>query len=267
MTAASDVTNESDQPHYDALIFIHGFLDSRAVWDELIGALAPFSVPMVAPDLRGAGDRRDEANGCTLAQAVSDILHLLDESRLSRVALIGHSMGAQIAELVASERPGQVASLTLITPTPLRGNTLPDEVRNLLRESGDDPVAQRGIRASFSTNLNDAQLDSLVTPGVLMSKAAVRQYYDAFTLGDPRGNEPCTYRGPTLVIGAQDDPVITLDQVAAACRERFPSAKFRVVARSGHWPHLEQSAQTAQLIARHLGWLQPDSIKRENALL
>jgi pimeloyl-ACP methyl ester carboxylesterase len=157
--------------------------------------------------------------------------------------------------------------LTLITPTPLRGNTLPDEVRNLLRESGDDPVAQRGIRASFSTNLNDAQLDSLVTPGVLMSKAAVRQYYDAFTLGDPRGNEPCTYRGPTLVIGAQDDPVITLDQVAAACRERFPSAKFRVVARSGHWPHLEQSAQTAQLIARHLGWLQPDSIKRENALL
>ncbi|WP_341315423.1 alpha/beta hydrolase [Paraburkholderia sp. IMGN_8] len=267
MATASDVTNVSGQAKYDALIFVHGFLDSHAVWGQLINALAPSSIPMIAPDLRGAGNRRDENDGCTLEQAVFDISHLFDELRLSRVALIGHSMGAQIAELVAFERPEHVASLTLITPTPLRGNTLPGEVRNLLRESGADPGAQRGIRASFSANLNDAQLDSLVTPDVLMSKAAVRQYYDAFTLGDPRGNEPCAYRGPILVIGAQDDPVITVDQVATSCRERFPTARFRVVANSGHWPHLEQPAQTARLIANHLGWPQLQSIKAEGAAL
>jgi pimeloyl-ACP methyl ester carboxylesterase len=254
MTAVSDLTNDPDQPPYDALIFIHGFLDNRTVWNDLIEALAPSSVPVIARDLRGAGDRRNEDDACTLAQAVADIVQVFDDRRLSRVALVGHSMGAQIAELVASERAAQVASLTLITPTPLRGNTLPDEVRDLLRESGDAPAVQRQIRVSFSTHLNSDQLDSLTAPHVLMNKATVRQYYDAFTLGDSHGNAPCAFRGPIMVIGAQDDPVITVEQIAAECRERFPAASFRIVAHSGHWPHLEQPAQTAQLLARHLGW-------------
>ena len=246
MTAVSDLTNDPDQPPYDALIFIHGFLDNHTVWNDLIEALAPSSVPVIARDLRGAGDRRNEDDACTLAQAVADIVQVFDDRRLSRVALVGHSMGAQIAELVASERAAQVASLTLITPTPLRGNTLPDEVRDLLRESGDAPAVQRQIRVSFSTHLNSDQLDSLTAPHVLMNKATVRQYYDAFTLGDSRGNAPCSFRGPTMVIGAQDDPVITVEQIAAECRERFPAASFRIVAQSGHWPTREPQPHPAR---------------------
>ncbi|WP_240975421.1 alpha/beta fold hydrolase [Paraburkholderia aromaticivorans] len=247
------MTNDADQPQYDALIFIHGFLDNHTVWNDLIEVLAPSSVPVIARDLRGAGHRRNEDDACTLMQAVVDIVQVFDDMRLSRVALVGHSMGAQIAELVASERAAQVASLTLITPTPLRGNMLPVEVRDLLRESGDLPAVQREIRVSFSTHLNGDQLNSLTAPHVLMNKATVRQYYDAFTLGDPRGNEPCAFRGPTMVIGAQGDPVIPIEQIADECRERFPAASLRIVAHSGHWPHLEQPAQTARLIARHLG--------------
>jgi len=261
MTVVSGVTNGLNQPQYDAVIFVHGFLDNSTVWNDLIEALGPTPVPMIAHDLRGAGQRRDEADACTLAQAVADIEQVLDDMQLSRVALVGHSMGAQIAELVASERAAQIASLTLITPTPLRGNNLPGEVRELLRESGDEPVVQRQIRVSFSVNLSSAQLGSLTEPAVLMNKSTVRQYYDAFTFGDPRGNETCAFRGPALVIGAQDDPVITIEQIAAECRERFPAASFRIVAGSGHWPHLEQPVQTAHLIARHLGWsaLKPDA--------
>lgn len=267
MESESDVSNPLGRNRYEALIFVHGFLDSHAVWDELKRVLAPFPVEMIAPDLRGAGLRRHEDDGCTLQQAVSDITHLLDEMRSSRVALIGHSMGAQIAELVAAERAAQVASLTLITPTPLRGNTLSDEARNLLRECGGDAVAQRGIRESFSTHLDAARVASLTEPDVLMSKAAVRQYYDAFTQGDPRGNVPCAYHGPVLAIAAEDDPVITVDQVAASCRERFAAARFRVVAGSGHWPHMEQPTQTARLIASHLGWSWPRAAKTEPAAI
>ena len=263
MTAVSGVTNGLNQPQYDALIFVHGFLDNCTVWNDLIEALGPASMPMIAHDLRGAGKRRDEDDACTLAQAVADIEDVLDDMQFSRVALIGHSMGAQIAELVATERAAQIASLTLITPTPLRGNALPDEVRDLLRESGDEPAVQRQIRGSFSANLSSEQLDSLTGPDVLMNKATTRQYYDAFTFGDPRGNEPCAFRGPTMVIGAQDDPVITVQQIAVECRERFADASFRIVAGAGHWPHLEQPAQTAQLIARHLGW---PSLKRDASM-
>ncbi len=241
----------SGQGH-QALVFIHGFLDSHATWGPLIDALPQHAARAIAPDLRGAGNRQAHAGPYTLKQAVTDILALLDEHELTCVALVGHSMGAQIAELVASEAPQRITSLTLLTPTPLAGNILPDDARTLLRESGADPLAQRNIRKLFSRNLNDDRLDQLVHPSVLMGKEAVRDYYDAFTKGDPGGHAPCTYSGPTLVLGATDDPVIPAELVAEIRRSRFPSADFGLIDGSGHWPQLEQPERTAEALVSHL---------------
>ncbi|MFM0341994.1 alpha/beta fold hydrolase [Paraburkholderia fungorum] len=237
---------------HQALVFIHGFLDSHATWEPLIKALPQDAAQSIALDLRGAGKRQAHAGPFTLTQAVADILEVLDEHELTGVALIGHSMGAQIAELVAWEVPERVTSLTLLTPTPLAGNILPESARALLRESGGDPLAQRDIRKLFSRNLDGNRLEQLVHPSALMGKEAVRDYYDAFTGGDPRGHALCTYSGPTLVLGATDDPVIPAQQVAEIRRTRFPAADFRLIDGSGHWPQLEQPEKTAEALARHL---------------
>jgi pimeloyl-ACP methyl ester carboxylesterase len=235
------------------LVFIHGFLDSRATWAPLITALPPGTTYSIAIDLRGAGERRADAGPYTLDQAVGDVLELFEERDLSGVMLVGHSMGAQIAELVACEAPERVSALALITPTPLGGNTLPDDIRSLLRESGGDPLAQRNIRKMFSRNLGDHQLDRLMSADLLMPKKVVRDYYDAFTCGDARGHMPCPYDGPTLVLGATEDPVIPAQQVADICRHRFPAADFRLIDGSGHWPQLEQPGRTAEALVGHLG--------------
>ena len=237
---------------HQALVFIHGFLDSHATWGPLIEAMPTYAAPSIAPDLRGAGRRQAHPGPYTLNQAVTDILELLDEQGLTNVALVGHSMGAQIAELIAWQVPERVTSLTLITPTPLAGNVLPESARAMLRESGADAVAQRNIRKLFSKNLNDDRLDQLVHAAVLMGKEAARDYYDAFIEGDMRGHAPCTYEGPTLILGATDDPVIPAQQVAEIRRNRFPTADFRLIDGSGHWPQLEQPERTAEALASHL---------------
>ena len=48
---------------------------------DLIEALAPSSVPVIARDLRGAGDRRNEDEACTLAQTVAEIVQVFDDMR------------------------------------------------------------------------------------------------------------------------------------------------------------------------------------------
>jgi pimeloyl-ACP methyl ester carboxylesterase len=98
--------------------------------------------------------RRTLPGPYTLEQAVADVLGTTAQLGIERFALVGHSMGAQVAELIAREVPERVISLTLMTPTPLAGNR-PHEVRTFLRESGSDPHAQRDIRALFSRNLSD----------------------------------------------------------------------------------------------------------------
>lgn len=237
----------------DSLVLIHGFLDSHVGWETLIGQWLPKVATIVAPNLRGAGALRDAKGPYSLEQAVADVVQLIRENDLQAVALVGHSMGAQIAELVAARLPERTAALVLITPTPLAGNTLPDEVRALLRDCGGDARAQRAIRNMFSRRMPAHQLERLVDPAILMGKAAVQGYYDAFTGGHPSGNAPCTFSGPMLVIAAKEDPVIPIEMVAQARAARFPDAVFALIEDSGHWPQMEQPGQTAGVMASFLG--------------
>ena len=81
-----------------------------------------------------------------------------------------------------------------------------------------------------------------------MGVAAVEGYFDAFTGGDPLGKAPCSYAGPVLIVGAQEDPVVPIDVVAEMARARFPNARLVRIEQSGHWPHLEQPGDTATAI-------------------
>jgi pimeloyl-ACP methyl ester carboxylesterase len=231
------------------LVLVHGFLDNGAAWQPLSDALAASGYECIAPDLAGAGARQAEAGPYTLARGVEDVLSHIGDMP---VTLIGHSMGAQIAELAAARLGGRVSALVLITPTPLGGNTLPDEVRSMLRESGGDAAAQQGIRRAFSKNLSEAQLQNATAEQAMMGKEAVRGYYDAFTGGDAAGHAPTTCAAPVLILGAEDDPVIAADMVRGIQAARFPAARAGFIAGSGHWPQAEQTEATARAIADFL---------------
>ena len=234
-----------------SLVLVHGFLDNAAAWQPLSAELAAAGYSCTAPDLAGAGVRQNEAGPYTLQRAVEDVLTYVAAIG-TPVVLIGHSMGAQIAELAAARLGGQVSALVLITPTPLGGNALPDAVRAMLRESGADAAAQEGIRRAFSKNLGERLLQDATAQQVMMGKEAVRGYYDAFTAGDAAGHEPTACTAPVLILGAEDDPVIAPGMVRGIHAGRFPAARLSFIAGSGHWPQSEQPQATAQAIARFL---------------
>jgi pimeloyl-ACP methyl ester carboxylesterase len=231
------------------VVLIHGFLDSGATWRPLIEQLAAHGVKCVAPDLRGAGLRARSGGPYTLSQAVEDLLDALAQTD-GRLAIIGHSMGAQIAELTATRMPENVDRLVLVTPTPLEGNVLPDGVRGMLRESGGNAAAQREIRMQFSVRKSSQLLD--VDPDGLMGVEAVRGYYDAFTAGDGAGVRPCAYTGPVLMVGAEQDPVIPPTLVQTIRQMRFPNARLEFIDESGHWPQVEQAEALGRILAGFL---------------
>ncbi|CAG2160636.1 alpha/beta fold hydrolase [Cupriavidus numazuensis] len=233
------------------LVLIHGFLDSGLAWQPLADALAASGYTSTAPDLAGAGARQAESGPYSLGRAVDEIVSHVNADT-APIALIGHSMGAQIAELAAMRLGSRVSALVLLTPTPLGGNALPDEIRSTLRESGGDALAQRSIRQTFSKNLSEAQLLTATAADVLMGSDAVRGYYDAFTGGDIIGKRPTACTAQTLILGAQDDPVISPEMVRQIQEERFPVGRLGFIAGSGHWPHIERVEATAHAITEFL---------------
>jgi pimeloyl-ACP methyl ester carboxylesterase len=239
------------------IIFVHGFLDSASAWDALIATMEMADTRSIAISLRGTGASRQVAGPRTLAQATADVAAIVARCAPASVVLVGHSMGAQIAELVAVRCATQVAALVLMTPVPLGGSVVPPDVTATLRNSAGNVETHRYVRQAFSKTLTPAALEALVADGLTQGTETVQGYFDAWSIGHPAGNAASAWPGPALLIGAVDDPFVPPDAVRQIHDARFPAAQLEFIADAGHWPQAEQPRATAAVLNRFLGQVLP----------
>ena len=96
------------------VIALHGWLDNAASFVPLAAHL--HGIELVAPDLPGHGRSAHLAPGAdySFAAAVNAVLDIADALGWERFSLLGHSMGAGIASLVAAGCPERVRRLVAI---------------------------------------------------------------------------------------------------------------------------------------------------------
>jgi hypothetical protein len=158
--------------------------------------------------------------------------------------IVGQSMGAAIAELVAAARP-VAAGLVLVAPVPLAGTRLRDEAIEPFRSLGGDQEAQRAVREQLSVGLSEAALQRLVATGLPMRSEVVRAMADCWNSGLASAPRRSEYPGPVLILRGSNDAFVTEGLVSTTVSPRFASAKTVTVERAGHWPHVERPAEVA----------------------
>jgi pimeloyl-ACP methyl ester carboxylesterase len=96
------------------VIALHGWLDNAASFEPLAARLPGLDI--VALDLPGHGlsDHRPPGQHYHFVDFVADVIASADALGWERFALIGHSMGAGIASLIAASFPQRVERLVLI---------------------------------------------------------------------------------------------------------------------------------------------------------
>ena len=119
----------------NTLVFIHGFLDDSSFWQSTIQALEARNLSAVTIDLPGMGQAADDPGPFSLDRLAQAVASVVDAAGRSTV-LVGHSMGGQVAELVARMRPRQITGLVLLTPVPLGGLVVPEGAATDLRNLG-----------------------------------------------------------------------------------------------------------------------------------
>jgi esterase len=230
------------------LLLIHGFLDDASVWDGLIDSLGG-ELGAVRYDLPGFGSRSGsvpEALGTTLdslADEAGEVVGGIDGA----VIVVGQSLGTQIAELVAARHPDKVHGLVLITPVPLGGTRLPDEVVAPFGALGGDRVAGRNVRAQLSPHMSEELLDRLADIGVPVSADVTAHYADMWNTGVPTAPETSAFDGPVLVIRGGADGFVN-QQLVATITPRFPQVDVKVIDRAGHWVHAECPGAVAAMV-------------------
>lgn len=241
-------------PGAPTLLLVHGFLDDATVWDGFVKALEG-SVATARLDLPGCGARASapvDTEKLNLALLADEAASVIDDIE-GPVALVGQSMGAQVAELAAAARPERIAGLVLLTPVPLGGTRLPEEAVTPFRALGGNAEGQRAVRTQLSPTLDEEALDTLGRSGLLIPPLVAARYADLWNNGVDAAPEQSAYPGPVLIVRGDSDGFVTEELVTAAIAQRFPGARLATVSGGGHWLHVERPSALAREI---LGFLQ-----------
>ena len=153
----------------------------------------------------------------TLEDMAMDTLGLLDALGVKQAHIVGGSAGGMIAQILASEHAGRVASLTLLSSTT------------------NNPALPTGMDAQAFGNSFGSLPPNLMRQGLAASMA-----------GDMRPRDARITAATVVVHGAQDEvfPLAHGRDLAAS----IPNARLVIIDGMGHVPDATHSAQIANAI-------------------
>ncbi|MDB5100399.1 MAG: putative 3-oxoadipate enol-lactonase [Cyanobacteria bacterium RYN_339] len=96
------------------LVFIHGFPLNRHLWDAQVQDLAA-DHRVIAIDLPGFGDSQARGGSVTMDVLAADVHAVLQQLRVERPVIIGHSMGGFVSLAYAERYPQDLRGLVLVS--------------------------------------------------------------------------------------------------------------------------------------------------------
>lgn len=142
------------------VILLHGLTDSGIYWHRVIQALLD-DYDLIIPDLRGHGYSSKPRAGYTYTDFSNDIIYLVQKLNIEKATIIGHSIGADIALLVAAKQSKRICRLILEDPPwedPLpTQDTKQLEAANLLKElTGYASQSLEDLRLFYNNTVDNA---------------------------------------------------------------------------------------------------------------
>jgi non-heme chloroperoxidase len=95
------------------VIFLHGVTDSWRSFEPVL-RLLPTDVRAIAISQRGHGDSGRPAGGYTYSDMAGDLRAFMDRRAIPSAVIVGHSMGAMVAQRFAVDYPERLTGLVLM---------------------------------------------------------------------------------------------------------------------------------------------------------
>lgn len=235
------------------VMLVHGWMVSGAVYNDLLEHFDVEGLRIIVPDLRGTGASDKPATGYSIERHARDVLAVADHEGVGSFALVGHSMGGQIAQWIASEQPVRVSGTLLLCPVPASGMALPEDAKALFRSSPGNRGAQGTILGLACKRLSDAAKEKLLDDAAGVCDAAILEGFEAWTAGGFK-DRLSGIRTPTLVV-ATDDPFMPPDFLRQTVVAPIQGARLSVLPGPGHYPQVEMPRETSAVIQAFLAGL------------
>lgn len=252
----------SDNGTGKTILFLHGLGLNKNFWSSTIAHLSPFRC--IAVDLPGHGESRNISCNGTMSAYAAAVRECIEKNHLNDVTLVGHSMGAQIAMILALQLPSVITKLVLICPAGIETFS-PDEAEKLIAATRGlyaAPISDEILHRTFThsneeiRNLlrhehvvqqreNFKQLSALITSSVEgMLKEPVYPF-----LGQITQQTLCIFGQLDMAIPNRWlHPQMTVQQLQITAKEKILNCET-IVLPSGHYLPVDSPSELAQKIS------------------
>jgi pimeloyl-ACP methyl ester carboxylesterase len=230
----------------ETVLLLHGFGASGDSWNRLAGNLTK-KYRVVAPDLPGWGaSTRIESASYGYPSQLQRLHDLVQELKLDRFHLVGHSMGGFLASAYAAQYPEKVITLGLVCP---HGMTEPQPSDLARCVEKDDNWLVVTSRAGFDRLLDNLFVKRPYIPGAIvkyLAGLAVRNCAKSQQIfAELQQNNPSLIarlpqiEAPAFIVWGDQDRVLHV-----SCAELFTKSIKRsallIIPGCGHMPLTEK---------------------------
>lgn len=244
---------EMGDPEGSPVILLHGWTDTSRSFSLIAPHLAKNR--LIILDQRGHGASSKPECCYSLANFAYDVTLFMDAKGIDRAAIVGHSLGSMVAQLLAADYPDRVTRLGLVGSTALapiqRGDWLWTNVSALAQ-----PIdANSDFIRAFGPAGNPTPVDPAFAAQVTAELVAVPLHVWRGVLREltdvPVGRVAADIKAPALIIaGGKDELFGAAHQ--DALRKALPHAEYRVFAELGHNPIWEWHEAVGKTLAEFL---------------
>jgi pimeloyl-ACP methyl ester carboxylesterase len=245
----------------DVILFLHGMGLSHEMWDDAVKAASKIYTTCTL-DLPGFGDSDKPETNYGLSFYVDFIGQFMDAVGIDNAAVVGVSMGGEIAAGFAARNPERVSRLVLSAPiglTPLFNGLpgLPLVSSSLYLFMSRSKDLFKRYAQSMLYNKNSISADIIGQEWSRMQNPAYRAALtkNASNLASADPSYAASLRSikvPTLIVWGGNDTVVPLTD-AYRYQELIRGSELSIIERCGHLPPLERPGEFNRAFLTFLG--------------
>ena len=237
-------THIGDEGKGFPLVLVHGFLGSSKMWKPQIDFFK-YQFRVITPDLPGFG-RSNKAKSHNSIQSIANLLlDCLEEKKIDKFHLLGHSMGGMIVQEMAKKSGGKISKLICYSTGPRgempgRFETV-DQSRENIKKNGLEVTAKNIAQTWFVLGEKAKYFDLCLEAGKQTSieaadnaLIAIKNWDGVKNLQDIKNN--------TLIIWGDKDKSYNLGQVQTL-EKNISDSNLVIFKGCAHNVHLEQPDQ------------------------
>jgi pimeloyl-ACP methyl ester carboxylesterase len=203
---------------------------------------------LIAPTHPGFGNSDQPRSFDSVDDLAYFYLDLLDELDLKDVTLVGVSLGGWIAAEMAVKSTARIARLVLANAVGIKiGGRETRDIVDIFATPENELNERAYANPALGARDYKAMADADVRAAARNREATARYTWSPY-MHDPKLKSRLhRIKIPTLVLWGDSDRILS-EPYGRAYAGMIPGARFEMVAKAGHFPHLEQPDEFARRI-------------------